>query len=275
MQTQLLVVSDPPHRDVDYEAAAELLGLDVRTTRLKLGFPAPEVLAVTDPAPATETATGLHEAGVSVTVIDGRELVELPWGRVVSSYAFGESALEVRLSDGPLAIPYESEATAVYWKPPPDFTAPTPAAPEIHPLTGADLAEAIQFQAGVDLFFPREGALERLSIVRGVATCSGPEGLAGASPTEAIELVVAELVRRFPHADVDTRLENVRPRRRFTMGDESFDLDMRKLFSYGTLLLRQALMAVSPELGDLPQYELGSRVAYVLARARTAAQQSR
>ena len=76
------------------------------------------------------------------------------------------------------------------------------------------------------------------------------------------------MIERFEHADVDTRLEHVRPRRRFSMGDESFDIDMRKMFSYGTLLLRQALMAVSPELGDLPQYELGTRVAYILNRAR-------
>ena len=80
--------------------------------------------------------------------------------------------------------------------------------------------------------------------------------------------MLAELDRRFDQPTIDTRLENVRPRQRFAMGDDTFDMDLRKLFSYGTLLLRQALMAVSPELGSLTQYELGCRVAYVLNRTR-------
>ena len=43
-------------------------------------------------------------------------------------------------------------------------------------------------------------------------------------------------------------------------------MDLRKLFSFGTLLLRQVLESISPELRDIPQYELGSRLAYLMSQ---------
>jgi hypothetical protein len=268
VQDQLFVVTDPPHRDVDHQTVAGILGLDVQALRLKIGFPAPEVLAATDPGPAHELADQLLDTGLNVRVFGGDRLADLPWSRVASEYAFGEAGLTMELGEGTVALSYDTPVTAVYWKPPPDFSAPVPPPAAVSVLSGADLAEALQFQAGVDLFY-REGAdVRRASIVRSVSDCVHPEEHRGVSPTERLELAVAEIARRFDGPVVDTRLENVRPRRRFAMGDDSFDIDLRKMFSYGTLLLRQALMAASPELGDLPQYELGSRVAYVLNRAR-------
>ena len=268
MQEQLFVVSDPPHRDVDHQTVADLLDLDVHAMRLKIGFPAPEVLAATDPEPAHALARRLHDAGLNVQVVDGDRLSDLPWSHVAASYAFEEDALHLDVGRARVALPYDTPVTAVFWKPPPDFTAPVPPSSAMTALSGPDVADAIQFLAGIDLFYPDGGDVGRVSIVRSVSDCLRPEEHRALSPTERLELAVAEVARRFPDGYVDTRLENIRPRRRFAMGDQSFDVDMRKMFSYGTLLLRQALMAVSPELGDLPQYELGSRVAYVLDRSR-------
>ena len=130
------------------------------------------------------------------------------------------------------------------------------------------LAEAIQFMAGLDVYVPLRGGLRRIALVQGLTDFGGLGDRASGQASRDLETMVAELDRRYPDGVVDTRLEHVRPRRKFAMGDESFDLDLRKLFSYGTLLLRQALMAVDAGLGDLTQYELGSRVAWVLDRKR-------
>ena len=88
---------------------------------------------------------------------------------------------------------------------------------------------------------------------------------------EALTLVVSDP----PHGSVDvatvgrlhldTRLENVRPRQRFIMGEAGFDPDQRKRYSFGTLLLCHILDSISPELRDVPQYELGSRLGYALS----------
>ena len=63
MQSQILVVSNPPHQSVDHETVAEILGLSVNDVRLKTSFPAPEVLASSDPAGATEVARALETEG--------------------------------------------------------------------------------------------------------------------------------------------------------------------------------------------------------------------
>jgi hypothetical protein len=60
----------------------------------------------------------------------------------------------------------------------------------------------------------------------------------------------------------------VRPRRRFVAGEAGFDMDLRKHYSFGTLLLRHALGSVSDEIKDLPHYEFGSRLACALARKK-------
>jgi hypothetical protein len=78
--------------------------------------------------------------------------------------------------------------------------------------------------------------------------------------------MLAECARRFQRLSVDARLENVRPRRRFVAGDAGFDVDLRKHYSFGTLLLRHALEEISPTLKDLPHYEYGSRLACVLGK---------
>jgi hypothetical protein len=83
-----------------------------------------------------------------------------------------------------------------------------------------------------------------------------------------MNVTVSACRRYFHDIEIDSRLEGVRPRQRFVMGEQGFDLDLRKMYSFGTLLLRQALDAVSPELKDLTQYELGSRLAYVLHTQR-------
>jgi hypothetical protein len=251
---------------VDHQAVADLLGLDVQAMRLKIGFPAPEVLAATDPEPAREMADRLHATGLRVASFDGSELSALPWPELVSSFYFDEDALTARVGDEAVVVPYDAPVTIVYYKPPPDFQGPGEDAVSAARTAGRGrvLAEAIQFMAGADVYVPHAAGMRRVCFVSGPTDFGGLGERQGSGPAQNLELMVAELSRRFENGVVDTRLENVRPRRKFAMGDDSFDLDMRKLFSFGTLLLRQALMAVDPELGDLPQYELGSRVACVL-----------
>ena len=81
---------------------------------------------------------------------------------------------------------------------------------------------------------------------------------------DATPELVLELEERFPRLDVDRRLENVRPRQRFVAGVADFDMDLRKAFSFGTLLLRQILESISPDLRDVPQFEYASRLSYVM-----------
>ena len=266
MQSQILVVSDPPQDTVDVDAVAAILGLDAADARLKVDFQAPEVLFVSDPTPAVDFASSLRAAGMNVAVIDGRALAEVPWPAVARSIRFCDDGLHAVAGGRELVLPYEHRLLAVHARPPAGVTRPEGARDPMEAFGEPSLAvaEAIEWMPNLDLYATTGGKVTRISVVQDLVDFSGLGEAEGATPEESFAQVMTECARRFHRFDVDTRLENVRPRQRFIMGQPDFDYDMRKLYSFGTLLLRQALDAISPDLKQLTQYELGSRLAYVL-----------
>ena len=254
METPTLVLSNPPHGDVDLDAVAKLLGLDAYVTRLKVNFAAPEVLSASGAEEAAEFADSLRNAGLTVAVLDGEALVGLPWPDPISALVFDESGMRATVLDGTVQVPYNAEVVAVYCQPPGDFSMnpavdPAQAVASGH---GPTIAEAIQWTSNLDLYVEQEGSLRRISIVPHL------------SGVDAVS-VIDELERRFRRLHLDTRLAGVRPRSRFIMGEAGFNPDQRKRYSFGTLLLCHILESISPELRDVPQYELGSRIAYALS----------
>jgi len=267
MDISTLVVSDPPHGDVDVGAAAELLGLDVAGTRLKVAFPAPEVLSASEAADSAEFAAALRGAGLTVRILDGERLAGIPWPAPVSSLVFDEEGLTAQLRAGPVRLGFDEPVVAVYCKPPSDFSmeATVDVEDAIARGDGAAIAEAIQWMTILDLYFEEAGTLRRLSIVPDVADFSSLGPLRRASAGQTMTAILEECGNRFAGLRLDRRLENVRPRARFIMGEAGFDPDQRKRYSFGTLLLRHVLDSISSELRDVPQFELGSRLAYALS----------
>lgn len=276
VKPQILVVSDPPHGDVDNDAVAEILGLALVDAQQKIGFPAPEVLLASDRDPASDVAEALTRAGLSVAVIDGHSLADIPWPAPISSFDFGGESLLVRLSGDDVEISYDTPVVGVYCKPPSDLAMDDPSGDGLEEGTarlgsgddGFAIAEGLEWVTNLDLYFTQGGTLRRISIVQDVVDFSGLGGMKRPTGAENMATTIAECERRFHRFELDARLENLRPRHRFLGGDVGFDLDMRKLFSFGTLLLRQVLDSISPEIRDIPQYELGSRLAYLTSRQR-------
>ena len=263
MQPQILVVSDPPHGDVDVGAAAATLGLAADIARLKIAFPAPEVLSASNQYRANEVADALTNVGMSVKVFDCALLADLPWGTPVSTFAFDADGLRVRAGGEETEIASDEPVLAVYCEPPEGFQAPFSRRTK-GASPGLTFAEDIEWMPRLDLWFERQGALDRVTFVSGVTDFSALGDARGDNDLDSLRTLVVQCERRFDDLRLDARLEHVRPRQRFVMGETGFDIDLRKLYSFGTLLLRQVLDSVSPELRDLPQYELGSRMAYVL-----------
>ena len=248
----MLVVSDPPHGDIKVAAAAEVLGLPTDDARSKIRFGAPEVLAATDPDHAADVAISLKAAGLSIEMREGVELARLPWPTLVSTFQFRGDALHVGVEDGSLEISYEEPVFGVFCEPPEGFLPPPDWAgppPNGTVLTGPAAADALEWVPHLDLYVQRDGMLRRVAI-------DGPSMVA----------MVAECGARFSRFRLDARLQGVWPRRRFIAGHQGFNPDLRKRYAFGTLLLRHALESISPELRDLTQYELGSRLACVLRR---------
>lgn len=246
MQPQILVVSDPPHGEVDVAAVSKVLGIDEETTRLKVAFAAPEVLAASGPQRAHDLARELAGHGLEIRVIAGDVLAEMPWPRLAVDVSFTDDALTAEVEGGTISIPYSASLWCVSCRPPDGFSklAQVSLSEALASKGGPTVAEALEWTHHVDLYALTPQGVGRISLV--------------ADPQDALE----EIERRFHRVGVDRRLDGVRPRQRFVAGEAGFDIDLRKAFSFGTLLLRQVLQSISDELRDLPQYEYASRLSF-------------
>lgn len=248
MQPQILVVSDPPHGDVDPAAVADVLGLEVETARLKIAFPAPEVVGASDPHRAEELASALQSANLSVQVVDGQRLAELPWPEPAALVGVGPDGLVARVANHLVEVGPSKRLLAVSCQPPAEL--PRAASTDLDEAGSigdpSRVADALEWTPHLDLLVEHAGERRRIALV------------------DDVPATLARIESALPHADIDRRLDNVRPRQRFVAGEADFDPDMRKAFSFGTLLLRQVLESISPELRDIPQYEFASRLSYAL-----------
>lgn len=251
MQPQILVVSDPPHGDVDAASVADILGLEVEIARLKIAFPAPEVVGASDPQRAEELADALRASGLSVQVVDGRRLAELPWPEASDLVELGPKGLIARVERHIVDADPSEQLFGVSCQPPAELS--RTASTELDDASAHDdpsrVADALEWTPHLDLILEHAGEWRRIALVENVAE------------------TLARIESAFPDCDIDRRLDNVRPRQRFVAGEADFDPDLRKAFSFGTLLLRQVLESISPELRDIPQYEFATRLSYALRRS--------
>jgi hypothetical protein len=257
MSIPTLVVSDPPHGEVDLEAAAKLLQLDGFATRLKAGFAAPEVMHASDHEAALRFAASLQRAGFRVQLVDGARLTDPEWPDPISVLVFDGSFLQGTTATGVVRVPYDAEVLAVQCLPPSYRHTRVPEGLEraIASGHGPTIAEAMSQLSVVDLYFRTGPSLERVTIV--------PERL-----KLETDRVLKDVGRRFKHLKVDARLKGVRPRAPFSIA-AGYDGSERRRYSFGTLMLRQVLESIAPELRAIPQYEFASRLAYALSPLAT------
>ena len=254
MPIPTLVVSDPPHEDVDLDAAAKLLRLDPFATRLKCVFAAPEIMEAAGPEQASEFAEALGSTGFNVVMLPGGVLAEVPWPDPVSTMTLDATSLQMSTRADSYRLAYDADVLGVYCRPPqePATSSTVQIERAIASEHGPTIADAIHRRTILDLYFRDGPALRRATVV--------PELL----KLDA-ERVVRDLRRRFEHLRLDDRLAGVRPRLPYQRLGEAAEGAERRRYSFGTHMLYHVLESISPELRAVPQYELGSRLAYALS----------
>ena len=253
MPIPTLVVSDPPHGEVDLEAAAKLLELDGFATRLKASFGAPEVMHASDRAEAIQFGAALQRTGFKVQILNGATLFEPQWPEPISGLVFDASSLQGTTAAETVRVPYDAQVLAVVCQPPNYRHTRVPEELEraIASGHGPTIAEAMAHLSIVDIYFRDGAGLRRVTIV--------PERL-----KLETDRVLKDMGKRFTHLTLDARLKGVRPRAPFSIGG-GYDGSERRRYSFGTLMLRQVLESIAPELRAVPQYEFASRLAYALS----------
>lgn len=254
MQTYTLVVSNPPHeKEVDPHRAAPCFGLTAADVGMKANYGAPEIWVMsTVRSKMEDAAQTLREAGLNVVVIAGKDLANIPAPARVKSFSFTDTYLLASVEDFEVGLLYDAPITAVFCK------APEGSPAELTRPTGTAL---------LDIYGSRKGELLRISFVQEVVNFSGLANMKLPTAEGNMLKFVWECERRFTKAQFDRRLVDVRLRRSLIIDTAASSYQhQRKGFSYATTGLAALLESLSPDLKDISQFELGSRLAYLTKR---------
>ena len=275
-----LLISNPPHGDVDTLGAASHFGLSAAEVGMKANYGLPEIwFAAEDEASLLDTAAALEAAGLNTILVAARDLVEVPGQNPAQSFAFTDEGLRVEGDDSERTVAYDTPAIMVFGRPQvyvqsgrsPSRTVASQLSSwgrgsrRAGPDEGSPELEASPF---LDLYVPSDTGPLRISIVQEITSFSllsenQPHGLS------AMQNLVAECENRFENAYVDRRLVDMTLRgiaRVVTAAPPGEPL--RTGFSFATQALAELLSSLSPALKDLPQADLSSRLAYLTARSR-------
>ena len=282
MSARHLLISNPPHGDVNALEAASHFGLTAAEVGMKANYGLSEIwFADEDEAKLQEVADALEAAGLNVILVPGGDLIEIPGQTPAESFAFTDEGLQVDLADPTQTVAYDAPVIAVYGRPRVDMQeGKTPArsiASQVSSWGRAGVRrpsspDAVVGGVGVspflDLYTRSDTGLLRISIVQEVTSFSQlPDNPSHGLST--MRNLVAECENRFENAYVDRRLVDMGLRgiARVVTG-ASPDDPVRTGFSYATEALAELLGSLSPDLKDLHQTDLSSRLAYLTARSR-------
>ena len=281
LNTRHLLISDPPHGDVNAADAAPHFGLAAAEVRMKANYGLPEIwFAGEDEAKLLDTAAALEATGFNCVLVAGSDLVEIPGQSPAVSFVFTDEGLSDERDDSGWMLAYDTPALGVFCQTRGgalDVKAPARSATSHllklgrmgagRPSLGTGPVEegALPF---LDLYALSDNGLLRISIVREITSFSGlPTDLSPGLPP--MQHLVAECESRFENVYVDRRLEDMtlRGSARVVTG-EAPPQPTRTGFSYATEALAELLGSLSPDLRDISQPDLSSRLAYLTNRSR-------
>lgn len=292
MATYTLIVSNPPHGEVDPARAAPSLGLSPAELRMKANYPVPEIwLAATEARKMDEVAGELTAAGLDVIVVPGDALGALPPREEVKSFELTAAGLVATLEGSEATLPYDAAAIAVYCTP------RQMAGLEAAHTGGSGLTEGLTRRSSavfmtrdslvgfgglggrssaagggeavpgessfLDVYFTDGGTARRLTVLQDKVDFAGLGEMALPNATTNMEMLVQEFEERFASGLVDRRLVNMQPRQRPMVGKPAPEHPDRKGFSFATEALNRLLESISPDLKGVSQFDLSSRLAFL------------
>ena len=267
---------------MDAVEAASQFGLTAAEVGMKANYALPEIwFADEDEAKLQDIAAALEAAGLNTVLVAGSDLVEIPAQNPAESFAFTDAGLQVDLGDSGWTLAYDTPAIAVYGRPRIDMQeGKAPARSVASQLSSwgrggirrpsSPDAGSVELGASpfLDLFAPSDAGLLRASIMQEITSFSQlsenlPHGLS------TMQNLVAECEDRFENAYVDHRLVGMTLRGigRVVTGVIPRG-PARTGFSYATEALAELLGSLSPDLKDIAQADLSSRLAYLTTRSR-------
>ena len=285
MSARHLLISNPPHGQVNALEAASHFGLTAAEVGMKANYGLPEIWFVDeDESKIKEIAQALEAAGLVVILVGASDLVEIPGQAPAESFVFTDEGLQVELEDGAHTLAYDAPLIAVHGHPRVEMEEGRAPARSIasqvsswgrvgvrRPSNPESSTGDLGSTPFLDFYTRSDTGLLRISIVQEITSFAQlpdnlPHGLA------AMQNLVAECENRFENTYIDRRLVDMTLRglaRVVTGAKPGPDDPVRSGFSFATEALAELLTSLSPDLKDLHQADLSSRLAYLTSRSRT------
>jgi hypothetical protein len=292
MQESTLIISNPPHGDPDLALAAPCFGLAPAEVRMKANYPVPEIwLADSDESKVAPTLEILRTAGLNVVAVRGEDFATIPRQTIVKAFSFTATGMTLELEDSQVELSHDGPFVSV-------FCQPRAGSGDASGVGTNPLTEGLrQRRSGVfmardslmgfgstargssgggeeeaaespffDFYVPggsAHGGVLRLAVVPDQVDFSGLGDLQLPRANDNMVMLVAEVEDKFSQVHVDRRLVDMQPRSRAMVSRRTPNSGERKGFSFDTAALSQLLESLSPDLKDITQFDLASRLAYL------------
>jgi hypothetical protein len=292
MDNPTLIISNPPHEDLDPALAAPCFGLSPAEVRMKANYPVPEIwLADSGQGKVDPTVEILRTAGLSVVAVSGSDFAAIPPQTIIKTFGFTTTGMTLGLGDSQVELSYDGPFVGVFCQPRAGTgeSGGTGANPLTEGLrqrrSGVFMARDSLMGFGgssrgssaggeeeeadspfLDIYVPggsTDGGVLRAAVVQDQVDFSGLGELQLPRASDNMVMLVAEVEDKFSAAHLDRRLVDMQPRSRAMVGRRTAVSAERKGYSFATAALSQLLESLSPELKDITQFDLASRLAYL------------
>lgn len=244
---KFLLVSNPPHPNVDAQVAAAVLGIPPSDANLKVRYGIPEIWVAENERSMIEAdAADLRDAGMRCEIITGEHLVGVPSQTIVRSVAFSDGGIVLRTDDGERTVRFDKPMIVL-----PILPRAAEGVPQGTRVTVAPSVQVSDISPVLDMHLP-DG--DRFALYAELVDFDGLE----------------ETMReRFRRARFDDRLKNMQLRRPRQMLPSNMR-EARRGYSYASPGLEGLLNQIEPGLVDMSQSELSARLTFLTTLASMA-----
>ena len=280
MNARYLLVSNPPHGDVNAVEAARHFGLTAAEVQMKANYGLPEIwFAEEDEDRLSAISSDLEARGLRTVLVSVDDLLAVGGQRPAESFTFTDEGIQAVCDGAECAIAFDAPAIAVVCRPRSEddsVRSPTRSAASrfsswkrrAPPLRSTDVDHAgLGATPFLDLYTSLDDGPIRTSIVQEITNFpvlpgNLPHGLS------AMRNLVSEWESRFEKTYMDHRLVDMRLRGASSVvTGEHLPQPVRSGFSYATEALASLLSSLSPDLREIGQADLSSRLAYLTDRS--------
>ncbi|MCZ6917397.1 MAG: hypothetical protein O7I93_11510 [Gemmatimonadetes bacterium] len=245
MAETYLLISNPPHGEIEAQDIAKVFGFTPIEARMRVHFPAPEIwFASEDLQSLKESGAALQRAGAHVKIIKGSLLSLIPPPDAVKSFSFGSADFTAQLASGAATtLPYPCRAVMIASRPE-DLTSDVPRDPIIRDSDARPPADT----SFLDAFFLTDSSVLRTTIFWDNVDYTGLGPDLKEEAKENQDELVQQLKDRFPKHAIDDRL---------------VDAPAPKPTMVSGKTIPAILEMIDPTLRDLTRADLRSRLAFL------------